>query len=110
VGVDIGTSSIKAVGFDIDGNRLFEYRKPSSLIAFEDKPYWFEQDPHKILHNALELIRYVLSTCKDQEIAIGFSSTSPSLIPKIVRGSRSTTLSHGWTVEHTKKKLNQIGR
>jgi sugar (pentulose or hexulose) kinase len=27
------------------------------------------------------LIRYVLSTCKDQEIAIGFSSTSPSLIP-----------------------------
>jgi xylulokinase len=81
VGVDIGTSSIKAIGFDINGNRLFEYRKPSSLITFEDKPYWFEQDPYKILHNTLELIRYVLSTYKDQEIAIGFSSTSPSLIP-----------------------------
>jgi len=68
VGVDIGTSSIKAIGFDINGNRLFEYRKPSSLITFEDKPYWFEQDPYKILHNTLELIRYVLSTYKHSGI------------------------------------------
>ena len=43
LGIDLGTSSIKAIVIDDDGNNIFESNQVLSISY--PKPLWAEQDP-----------------------------------------------------------------
>ncbi|MEM2519330.1 MAG: FGGY family carbohydrate kinase [Nitrososphaerota archaeon] len=86
VGIDLGTSSIKALGFNTNGDKIFEYHNNISLITFSNRLNWFEQNPKEILNNVVKLIKNICSRYRSEEIIIGFSSTSPSLVPLDEKG------------------------
>ncbi len=79
-GIDIGTSSIKAVGFKPTGDKIFDHREDISLHIHENNPEYVEQDPHEIFQKFLRIIRNVMLSCKGEDIVIGLSSTSPSVV------------------------------
>jgi len=77
LGLDIGTSSVKAAAFDFEGRV-----KASAAIChplYSPYPDWAEQDPSDWRTGAYESIRQVVAEIKPDEIkAIGLSGQSPS--------------------------------
>ena len=77
LGLDIGTSSVKAVAFDFEGKV-----KASATIRhplYSPYPGWAEQDPSDWRTGAFESIRQVVAMIKPDEIkVIGLSGQSPS--------------------------------
>jgi len=77
IGVDIGTTSVKAVAFDCGGKTL----------AAEDREYtlrsprrgWAEQDPEEILGSLLDSLAGVVSTLKERGLRIGCVSFSAAM-------------------------------
>lgn len=77
LGLDIGTSSVKAVAFDFEGKV-----KASAAVRhplYSPYPDWAEQDPSDWQTGAFESIRQVVAEVKPDEIkVIGLSGQSPS--------------------------------
>lgn len=81
IGVDIGTSSAKAIAFDMNGNVLNKSNIGYPII--NPHPSWSEQDPEEIFHAVLKTIRNVVSEnhSKGNVLAgVSFSSAMHSLI------------------------------
>lgn len=80
IGLDIGTTSIKAVAFHQNGIVHNEYEVAYPLHT--PQPSWAEQDPLLIETAAMTVIRHVVSHIQDKEkiVAIGLSSAMHSLI------------------------------
>ncbi len=76
-GIDVGTSSIKAVGFNLDGDKIFNYKEDIALYIHGE---YVEQDPNEIYNKILKLIRKILINHRNESIVIGLTSTSPSLV------------------------------
>lgn len=81
IGVDIGTTSVKAVAFDRSGE----------VLAAKDREYplrsprsgWAEQDPEEILNALLDSLADVVSTLKERGVQIkcvSFSAAMHSLM------------------------------
>ncbi|MFG1673098.1 gluconokinase [Micromonospora sp. NPDC049282] len=78
VGVDIGTTSSKAVAFDTDGRQL-----ASHSIGYpieEPNPGWAEQDPDLIYQAVLGVIRAVVDELRRPVAGLSFSTAMHSLI------------------------------
>jgi len=77
IGVDIGTTSVKAVAFDRSGKTL----------AAEDREYplrsprrgWAEQDPEEILNALLDSLARVTHTLKERGVRVGCVSFSAAM-------------------------------
>ena len=78
IGVDLGTTSTKAVAYDADGRAAasasvgYELREPS--------PGQAEQDPEEILAAVLETVRQVVAEVDSPVAALSFSSAMHSLL------------------------------
>ncbi|MDL4842378.1 gluconokinase [Aquibacillus sp. LR5S19] len=81
IGLDIGTTSVKAVMFDLNGNVVEEAEELiTSLYPKED---WVEQNPYEIETKTIVALKDVITKAKLQEanlLGIGFSSAMHSLI------------------------------
>ncbi|MBP2240493.1 gluconokinase [Cytobacillus eiseniae] len=81
IGLDIGTTSVKAVAFNVSGIVLAEHEVAYPLLT--PFPSWAEQDPLEIEKAAINVIRW-LTECSniqsDRIYAIGLSSAMHSLI------------------------------
>lgn len=81
LGLDVGTTSTKAVLFDLDGNEITRassdpYRNQSP------QPGWVEQDPEEIWQAVLSTIREIVEKSHSAQItAMSMSVQSGSLIP-----------------------------
>jgi xylulokinase len=87
LGIDIGTTAVKAVLISLDGCTLAiaseEY--PTHHVA----PGWVEQDPEDWWHGVISVIRKVVSTvpaAKECVAAIAVSAQAPTLLPVDARG------------------------
>ncbi len=78
LGLDIGTTSAKAVLFDLNGKVLSESEKPYPILHPEAG--WAEQDPAQIEKATIEAIRETVYEHSDNLIGIGFSTAMHSLI------------------------------
>ena len=58
IGLDIGTSSAKAVAFDYEGNILSQYSIPYPILNPSEG--WYEQDPEIIYVACIESIMHVM--------------------------------------------------
>lgn len=80
IGTDIGTTSVKSVAFDLNGNEIS--KSEISFPIFNPYPSWSEQDPNIIFKAVIRSIKEtVYKNKKDGELlAIAFSSAMHSLI------------------------------
>src|SRR5919198_5215759 len=79
MGVDIGTSSAKALLFDLTGNVLAQHAEEYPLLT--PVPGAAEQDPEQILRAVVASIAAVVAQAKGRRIAcISFSAAMHSLI------------------------------
>ncbi|TWJ23807.1 gluconokinase [Micromonospora endolithica] len=79
IGVDLGTTSTKAVAYDINGDQVAHHSVGYPLD--EPQPGWAEQDPHAIYAAVVESIRTVAAELAGRPVAgLSFSSAMHSLI------------------------------
>jgi len=93
IGVDLGTTSTKAVAYDAEGNAA-----ATSSVAYELRepcPGYAEQDPAEILAAVLETLRQVVAEVDRPIAAISFSSAMHSLLGLDADG-RPLTASVTW--------------
>lgn len=68
IGLDIGTSSAKAVAFDYEGNILSQHSVPYPILNPSEG--WYEQDPEIVYAACIESIRYVMISLRQSRAAI----------------------------------------
>jgi gluconokinase len=81
LGLDIGTTSVKAVVFHLNGKVATEYEQ--LITTHLPQPSWVEQDPEELLQSSVLAIKEAIeiSGINPHELAgIGFSSAMHSLI------------------------------
>lgn len=78
IGVDIGTTSTKAVAYDIDGRQLAHHSVGYPLD--EPHPGYAEQDPHLIHAAMLESLRTVVAELGRPVAGLAFGTAMHSLI------------------------------
>ena len=81
VGIDIGTTSTKALLYDINGKILAKANKGYTL--YQNKPDMAEEDPDDIFNATLQAIQEVVTKAQltdGQVVAISWSAQQHSLI------------------------------
>jgi gluconokinase len=81
IGLDIGTTSVKAVAFNKSGHVVGEYEEEYPL--YTPAPSWAEQDPLEIEHSTIAVIRHLIKNSGIDSatiLAVGLSSAMHSLI------------------------------
>jgi len=79
VGLDIGTTSVKAVAFDLKGNVINESEQ--LIQTYYPNPGFVEQKPNEIEKNSRKVLRDIFVACEDSNILnIGISCAMHSLI------------------------------
>ncbi|MGN9808182.1 gluconokinase [Micromonospora sp. BQ11] len=78
IGVDLGTTSTKAVAFDVDGDQLAHHSVGYPLN--EPQPGYAEQDPYAIYAAVIESVRTVVAEVGRPVAGLSFSSAMHSLI------------------------------
>ncbi len=108
IGIDIGTTSTKAVLFTTTGNTVFKYSVGYSL--YTPTPTAAEQDPEEILSAVITAVRAVITNSKiypTQLICLSFSTAMHTLIAVDAEGkllSKSIT----WADNRSAKWAKQI--
>jgi len=97
LGVDVGTTAVKAVLISVDGRTLATANEeyPTHHLA----PGCVEQDPEDWWHAVVVVIRKVVSAvsaAKDYVAGIAVSAQAPTLLPVDSRGRLYGMLSSGW--------------
>lgn len=78
IGLDIGTSSTKAVAFDESERALGEVTMPYPTIS--PKPGWQEQDPAQVVRAAMSAVKKLVAKLGHPPASIGLSAAMHSLI------------------------------
>ncbi|MFD3001667.1 gluconokinase [Pontibacter toksunensis] len=87
IGMDIGTTSTKAVAFDVNGNMLF--REAIEYPIISTRPDYAEQDPEVVFKAVLDTLRAVVAalvTSGVEMAGVCFSSAMHSLIAVDAQG------------------------
>ncbi|QMU31166.1 gluconokinase [Adhaeribacter radiodurans] len=111
IGVDIGTTSTKAVGFNLQGHVLAE--KSVEYPLLNPQPSYSEQDPDEVYQAVLDSISAVTTAARTIGFTvaglagISFSSAMHSLIVLDVEGNLLTN-SITWADTRSKEYANQI--
>ncbi|MCP8970520.1 gluconokinase [Ectobacillus ponti] len=81
IGLDIGTTSVKACLFDLRGHVLAEAENMNTF--FYPQPGWAEQNPQEIEQSAVQALKEVIEKAGvqvSQLLAVGFSAAMHSLV------------------------------
>lgn len=79
IGVDIGTTSTKAVAFAVGGQPLAQYSVGYGML--HPQPDWSEQNPDEILSAVVACLGAVRAQMGHQPEAVSFSAAMHSLLP-----------------------------
>jgi gluconokinase len=81
IGIDIGTTSTKAIGFDLQGRVLS--KSNIGYQIYNPKPDWSEKNPEEIFRAVINYLKKVISennALGNKLLAVGFSAAMHSLI------------------------------
>ncbi|MBC5772555.1 gluconokinase [Pontibacter sp. KCTC 32443] len=81
IGVDIGTTSTKAVAFGVDGKLLFQYAVEYPI--YSSQPGYAEQDPEQVFKAVLQTLQVIVEKIRQANyslLGVSFSSAMHSLI------------------------------
>ncbi|WP_017733086.1 gluconokinase [Nafulsella turpanensis] len=102
IGLDIGTTSTKAIAFDVAGKLLVENQVGYPILT--PQPDFCEQDPDVIFNAVLQGIRFITQKLNSKEyelLGVSFSSAMHSLIAMDKEGK---ALTHSITWADTRSK------
>jgi xylulokinase len=87
LGLDVGTTSTKAVLFDLTGNEIARAASPP-YHTHTPNPGWVEQDPEEIWQAVLGALRSVMERAGPdiRTVAMGIAAQSGSLLPAAADG------------------------
>ncbi len=123
LGLDIGTTSVKAVLFDLFGAELAAAERACRLRT--PQPGWVEQDPEEVWQAVLHVLRAVMDgtglgvPSHGRPLALALAAQSGSLLPARQDGTpispiitwmdgRTEALVHRWLVEGAEAKVRDI--
>lgn len=81
IGLDIGTTSVKAVIFDLTGNLIAEAE--DMITTYYPEPEWAEQNPKEIERSSVKVMKAVVEKANakaDELLTVGISCAMHSLI------------------------------
>jgi gluconokinase len=113
IGLDIGTTSTKAVVFGPRGKILATHAVDYPLL--QPQPSWAEQDPDQILHAVLDSVKHALlhANVQPQDVlGIGFSSAMHALIVLDAAGNpltRSIIWADNRSVDQVDRLKKELG-
>jgi glycerol kinase len=105
LGVDEGTSAVKAVLFDTDLKTLAEARREKALT--HPKPGWVEQDPEEVLTAVVEAIAEVLGEA-DGEVVCGLDHQGESVLAWDAESGRPLTPVVTWQDKRSQEILDRL--
>ena len=118
LGIDVGTSSTKAILFDLAGNELTSAAQSYPLLT--PQPGWVEQDAEEVWQALIYVLRDIVkqsSGCRILSLAI--AAQAGSIIPVDLDGdpvysmitwldTRSQELSRQWQADGTAATIRQL--
>lgn len=88
IGLDIGTSSTKAVAFDAAGRAIGEVTKPYPTLS--PKPGWQEQEPEQVVQAIIQAVKKLVAKLGKAPAGIALSTAMHSLIAVDEKGQPLT--------------------
>jgi len=118
LGVDIGTSSCRAVAFDASGKLLAQAQREYRVST--PRPAWAELDSEQVCRACLDVIREVNGACAGDPVrALAVSSQGEAFTPVDAAGAclahaqvssdaRAADLARDWSAEFGRERLYRI--
>jgi xylulokinase len=75
VAIDLGSTSIKAIVFDLDGNRIASASRPTEKVTPPDHPEWVIWDPDQIWNGAAAACKEAVDNVDDPSLIRGVAVT-----------------------------------
>jgi glycerol kinase len=105
LGIDEGTSAVKAVLFDADLRPVAEARREKELI--HPRPGWVEQDPEEVLSAVTEAIAEALEAA-DGEVVGGLDHQGESVLAWDAESGRPLTPIVTWQDKRSQEVLDRL--
>jgi glycerol kinase len=107
LGIDEGTSAVKAVLFDADLRPLAEGRREKRLV--HPRPGWVEQDPEQVLEAVVSAVADVLPEA-DGEVVCGLDHQGESVLAWEADSGRPLTPVVTWQDKRSQEVLDRLER
>jgi glycerol kinase len=108
LGIDEGTSAVKAVLFDADLRSLREARREKAL--HHPRPGWVEQDPQDVLTAVVEAVAEALHDAPDEVVACGLDHQGESVLAWEADSGRPLTPVVTWQDKRSEEVLARLER
>jgi glycerol kinase len=105
LGVDEGTSAVKAVLFDTDLKPIAEARREKALA--HPRPGWVEQDPEEVLATVTGAIAEVLRSA-DDDVVMGLDHQGESVVAWDAESGRPLTPIVTWQDKRSQEVLDRV--
>ncbi len=106
LGIDEGTSAVKAVLFDADLRPVKEARREKALT--QPKPGWVEQDPEEVLETVVHAVAELLRDAPGEIAACGLDHQGESVLAWDADSGRPLTPIVTWQDKRSQDVLDRI--
>jgi glycerol kinase len=108
LGIDEGTSAVKAVLFDEELRPLREARREKALS--HPRPGWVEQDPEEVVTAVVEAVGELLAEAPDEIAACGLDHQGESVLAWEADSGRPLTPIVTWQDKRSQEVLDRLER
>ena len=106
MGIDEGTSAVKAVLYDADLQPVKEARREKALT--QPKPGWVEQDPEEVLTAVVDAVAELLRDAPGEIAACGLDHQGESVLAWDADSGRPLTPIVTWQDKRSQEVLDRI--
>ena len=106
LGIDEGTSAVKAILFDADLHPLRESRREKPL--HHPRPGWVEQDPEIVVDAVVEAVAEVLEDAPGEVVACGLDHQGESVLAWDAETGRALTPVVTWQDKRSQEVLDRL--
>ncbi len=106
LGIDEGTSAVKAVLYDADLRPVAEARREKALAY--PRPGWVEQDPGEVLRAVVDAVASVLSDATEEIAACGLDHQGESVLAWDAETGRPLTPVVTWQDKRSQEILDRL--
>jgi glycerol kinase len=108
LGIDEGTSAVKAILFDQELRPLREARRPKALS--HPRPGWVEQDPEEVLEAVVGAVAELLAEADGEVTACGLDHQGESILAWDAESGRALTPIVTWQDKRSQEVLDRLER
>src|SRR6059058_2077235 len=108
LGIDEGTSAVKAILFDAELRPVAEARREKPLI--HPRAGWVEQDPQVVLDAVVEAVAELLADAHDEVVACGLDHQGESVLAWDAESGQTLTPIVTWQDKRSQEVLDRLER